>query len=126
MSIVGGGTVQLKLQDADGEPFELILSDVAYALKLRCNLTSISKFAQAGVHGSWNSLREVMQLRSQEGCIIGKANLNGGLYHLQLASAVSNGKKPQHHCTGANRTRTYYDLNITQQRGCPETIPRNP
>lgn len=29
-----------------------------------------------------------MQLRSQEGYIIGKANLNGGLYHLQLASAV--------------------------------------
>ena len=89
MSIVGGGTVQLQLEDGDGEPFELTLSDVAYAPTSRCNLISISKLAQAGIHGSWNSLGKIMQLQSPEGYVIGKANLDGGLYHLRLASVPS-------------------------------------
>ena len=86
INIVGGGIVELELEDGNGEPFKLTLSDVAYAPMSRSNLISVSRLAQAKIRGSWEE--DTMQLQSQEGYIIGKANLIGGLYHLQLVSAA--------------------------------------
>ena len=87
MPIIGGGTVQLDLIDGDGELFRLMLNDVAYAPTSRCNLVSISKLAQAGIHGSWESWGTIMELQSQDGYVIGTAQLCNGLYHLQLIHA---------------------------------------
>ena len=86
MHIVGGGTVVFHLQDGDGDAFELTLNDVAYAPASRCNLISISKLAQAGVHGSWDPSTNNMELRTAEGYNIGNAKQEGGLYQLQLVS----------------------------------------
>ena len=89
MHIVGGGTVILDLEDNDGDVFKLTLNDVAYAPTSRCNLISISKLAQAGVHGSWDSRANNMELRTVDDYIIGHAVLEGGLYHLQLATTAT-------------------------------------
>ena len=86
MNIVGGGTVELELEDGDNEPFKLTLSDVAYAPTSRSNLMSISKLADAKIRGCWDE--GTMYLLTREGYTIGKANLIGGLYHLKLLSAA--------------------------------------
>ena len=85
MRIAGGGVVELQLKDGDGDPFTLTLNDVAYAPTSRCNLLSISKLAQAGVHGCWGPKANVMQLKSEGEHIIGNASMENGLYHLDLA-----------------------------------------
>ena len=88
MHIAGGGTVQLEVIDGDGDSFNLVLNDVAYAPASRCNLISISKLAQAGVHGSWGVGGDIMQLLTGDGYIIGSATLDSGLYHLKLRNSM--------------------------------------
>ena len=93
MPIVGGGVVELMLKDEDGDPFKLTLNDVAFAPTSRCSLLSISKLAQAGIHGSWESGGDQMKLQSG-GFVIGNAKLDGGLYHLQLSTSSPMAVKP--------------------------------
>jgi hypothetical protein len=84
MRIAGGGNVQLVLRDGDGDPFTLVLADVAYAPDSRCSLMSISRLAKAGIHGSWSASHRRMELKSPGGFVIGTASEQGGLYRLDL------------------------------------------
>ena len=92
MPINGGGSVTLILEDGDGDPFTLVLNDVAYSPTSRCNLLSISKLAKAGILGSWNTGGVCMSLRSAENFTIGKADLRNGLYHLKLHPSMTLGR----------------------------------
>lgn len=84
MHIAGGGTVELTLEDGDGDPFKLTLHEVAYAPLSRCNLISVSKLAKAGILGAWTAGGDVMNLTTPAGHTIGTAIQHNGLYHLKL------------------------------------------
>ena len=88
MHIKGGGTVTLILEDGDGDPFTLVLNDVAYSPTSRCNLLSISKLARAGIVGSWNEGGGRMSLEIPGNFTVGNADLKGGLYHVKLHSSM--------------------------------------
>ena len=86
LHIIGGGTVDLELEDGDGDSFTLTLEEVAYAPTSRCNLISVSKLTKAGILGSWGT--DDMKLQSPLGFTIGIAMLISGLYHLKLANTA--------------------------------------
>ena len=92
MPINEGGTIQLILKDNDGDPFTLVLNDVAYSPTSRCNLLSILKLAKAGILGSWSIGGVCISLKIIGNFIIGKADLRDGLYHLRLHSSMPPGR----------------------------------
>ena len=92
MPIVGGGTVELTLEDGDGDPFRLVLNDVAYSPTSRCNLLSLSKLAKAGMIGSCITGGDQMILKAHDNFTVGTADQINGLYHIRLYSAITENK----------------------------------
>ena len=87
LKIKGGGTVSLMIvqEDPHNDPIELILSTVAYAPGLRCNVMSMSMLTEvAGLQGIWND--KGIAICTPENNRIATATLQDGLYRMKLST----------------------------------------
>ena len=105
LEIQGGGTVELCLDNTDGNNVILELSKVAYAPNVRCNILSQSALGQFGdLRGLWN--KRGITIETQHGESVAEATERDGMYYLKVRKLTS--------------TRCEYDATtLLQESSCP-------
>jgi hypothetical protein len=83
LEVKGGGTVEIGVRAPDGRVIKWQLSEIAYALKGRCNLLSIGMLIEkADIRGYFDEKSIIFSIK--DGRDVGHAILSNGLYHLEV------------------------------------------